>query len=430
MVALDMQAPFGYACAMDHPLSRTVGTADGDEVRARVPYAWADREPLLELTFEIDEYRARLQRIQSALDDADLDGLVLYGGAGTEANVRYATGFPSWWGDSLAMVPASGDITLITSAVFHGEPMHSNLQTTWVEDLRPLLNPQTTGSTVSLSHLAKDVVSAWGAQRGKLGLADARAIPARVEHELRAALEPASIEDATGMLIELRAVKSAAEIELLRRLGRIASTAMEAGLEAVRPGARESDVAAAVNHAAMAAGAERVPLGCFAIGGRRSFMKNVHARHDKRIERDELVSIDFGAVLGGYCSDMARVVVAGTPSPELEDLMETCLEAQEAGLAVTAPGTAMKEVLEVMSDVIARRGWAEWDWTTSHGGGLELVEEPMFHRGNTRPLEAGMYFYIEPMIVPTHVGTICIEDLVLVTDDGRERLTTTERRTW
>ncbi|HWM08342.1 MAG TPA: Xaa-Pro peptidase family protein [Solirubrobacteraceae bacterium] len=414
---------------MDHPLSPSA-TSDGDEVRARVPYAWTDREPLLELTFEIDEYRARLRRIQAAIGDAGLDGLLLYGGAASEANVRYVTGFPSWWGDSLAMVPATGDVTLITTAVFHGEPMHSNLQTTWVEDLRPLLNPQTTGSTVSLSGLAKDIVAEWGAQRGRLGLADTRIIPARVDSELRAALEPAAVEDATSLLIELRAVKSAAEIEVLRELGRIASTGMEAGLGAVQPGARESDIAAAVNHAAMAAGAERVPMGCFAIGGQRSFMKNVHARHDKRIERDELVSIDFAAVLGGYCSDMARVTVAGTASAELEDLMDTCLEAQEAGLAATAPGTPMKDVLAVMSDVVERRGWAEWDWTTSHGGGLELVEEPMFHRANARPLEAGMYFYIEPMIVPTHVGTICIEDLVLVTDDGCERLTTTERRTW
>jgi len=400
------------------------------EVNARVPYGWDDRQPLLELTFTIEEYRARLGRIQAKLVEAGLDGLVLYGGAGSEADVRYVTGFPSWWGDSFAMVPAQGDPTLITSGIFHGEPMHSNVQTTWVEDLRPLLNPQTTGSSVSMGGLALDVVKEWGAERGALGLADLRHIPQRVDSELRGVLADVRFTDATDVLVQLRGIKSPAEIEVLRRLGEIASIGMEAGLAAAQPGAREADVAAAVHEAAMGAGAERIPLGCFAIGGRRSFMKNVWGRHDKRIEPDELVSIDFGVNYGGYYSDMARVAVAGTPSSELLDLMETCLEAQDAGLAATAPGVPMTSVLEAMSAVIERRGWSEWDWTTAHGGGLELVEEPMFFWGNTRPLEAGMYFYIEPMIVPTHVGTICIEDLVLVTDDGCERLTSTRRRTW
>ena len=88
------------------------------------------------------------------------------------------------------------------------------------------------------------------------------------------------------------------------------------------------------------------------------------------------------------------------------------------------------DVVKTMKDVIAEGGWAEWDWSTGHGFGLDLAEDPLFIPSNHEPLEAGMCFYIEPMIIPTHIGTACIEDMVLVTEDGCEELTTSRKRAW
>jgi Xaa-Pro dipeptidase len=88
------------------------------------------------------------------------------------------------------------------------------------------------------------------------------------------------------------------------------------------------------------------------------------------------------------------------------------------------------DIIAAMSNVVRKHGFAEWDWSCGHGFGLDLVEDPLIVPGNKRPLEAGQTFFIEPMIVPTHMGCSCFEDSILVTDAGAERLTTSRVRTW
>ncbi len=96
----------------------------------------------------------------------------------------------------------------------------------------------------------------------------------------------------------------------------------------------------------------------------------------------------------------------------------------------TKPGATVNEIVKAMNEVIAAGGWAEWDWSTGHGFGLDLAEAPFFIPQNEEPLEAGMCFYLEPMIVPTDLGTACPEDMILVTENGCEQLTTTPLRNW
>jgi Xaa-Pro aminopeptidase len=406
-------------------------TSGRTDVASRVPFSWNDRLPWLELDFPVAEFEGRVGRIQETIANDGLDALIVYGGTGSESNVRYISGFASFWGDNLVLVPGSGAPTLITNAIFHGEPMHSNIQTTWLEDVRPLLNPHSTSRPLSLVDIAAIVMDDWGVGSGRLGIADTRDIPARIDHELREKLAGAELVDASALLRRLRSIKSPAEIEMMRRLGAATSAGMDAGLAAVRPGVTESQIAAAVHAACIEAGVERMlPAGCFAIAGRRSFMKNVWPRADKKIQHDELVVVDIGARLGGYQSDMSRNIVAGTPSDEVRRLLEACLEAEEVGLRETRPGMTVSSLLNAMKRVIDEHGFAEWDWTTGHGAGMDILEEPFFGPDSQVLLEPGMTFYIEPMIVPTHIGTICIEDIVLVTETGCEELTTSEKRTW
>lgn len=400
------------------------------DVRARVPYAWADREPVLELDFPVAEFERRIHAVQQALAQRGARALVAYGGPSQESNVRYLSGFGSWWGDALVMVPRSGDPVLITNAIFHGEPMHSNLQTTWIHDLRPLLHPHSTATPKSVVEAGWDVLAEWGVLTGSIAFADLAQVPARIRRDLAVFWPQVQVEDGAPIFAGLRRIKSPGEIELLRRLGRIASAGMDAGIAAVRPGATESEVAAAAHAGCIAAGAERMGYGVLVSAGPRSRMKNIFPRPEKQIREGELVVIDIGCQLGGYRSDMSRNVVAGEPSAELRQLLETCLEAEETGLRQTRPSVPVVSVVKVMNDVIRRHGWAAWDWSTGHGFGLDAVEEPLFHPTNTALLERGMCFYIEPMIVPPTVGTICLEDMVIVTDDGCEVVTTSRRRVW
>lgn len=401
------------------------------DIASRIPFTWEDRLPWLELDFPVAEFEERLGRIQRMMAADGLDALLVYGGTGSESNVRYVSGFASFWGDNLVLVPGSGAPVLVTNAIFHGEPMHSNIQSTWLEDVRPLLNPHSTSNPLSLVDLAESALGDWGCVGGRLGIADTRDLPARIDHELREKLRGAELVDASAAIRRLRCIKSVAEIEMMRRLGAATSAGMDAGLDAVAPGVTESEVAAAVHAACIKAGVERMlPAGCFAIAGKRSFMKNVWPLPDKKILQDELVVVDIGARLGGYQSDMSRNIVAGRPTDEVRRLLEACLEAEEVGLEATKPGVTVSSLLEAMKAVIARHGFSEWDWTTGHGAGMDVLEEPFFGPDSQVVFEPGMTFYIEPMIVPTHVGTICIEDIVLVTETGCEELTTSRKRTW
>ena len=82
--------------------------------------------------------------------------------------------------------------------------------------------------------------------------------------------------------------------------------------------------------------------------------------------------------LSGYTADHARNTVAGTASPDTRAILDLCLEAHQAGLEATRPGVTVMEVVKTMTDVIADGGWAEWDWLTGHGFGLDLAEDPFF----------------------------------------------------
>jgi Xaa-Pro aminopeptidase len=400
------------------------------DITARVPYAWEDREPLLELDVPVSEFERRIAGIQEGMAREGIDAVLVHGGGGAESHLRYVTGFLSWWGETIAAIPRNGQPIFLTNSIFHGEPMHSNVQTTWLRDIRPAMNRQSAANAVSIIDLSRQALDEWGVSTGKIGVVDMRDLPHRIYTELQSAFPAAELVDAAPLVFAMRRIKSPAEIAVIRKLAHATSAGMDAAMAASKAGAFETDVAAAGCAEAIRAGAERMIYGVLTAAGKRGFMKNIYPLPGKRIEPDELVVIDLGAVLGGFRSDMSRNVVAGTPSDEVRRMLDACVEAQEAGLRATKPGATIGSILETMQAVIAGHGFAEWDWTTAHGFGLDILEEPYFHPGSQKRLEPGMCFYIEPMIVPTEIGTICFEDMVLVTEDGCEQLTVSPKRVW
>ena len=396
------------------------------DVPARVPYTFAEREPWLELDFPIAEFKRRVGAVQAALEEQELDVLLVYGDQFLQSNVRYLTGFYGLFGQSWAVVGRTGEPVLVTNAVLHGEPMHSNVQKTYLRDVRPLPHPTSTGTRLTLVEFALEAVDELS-DGGRVGIAELD-LPATVAADLRERLKD-RLTPAPQILRRLRRIKSPAEIEKLRELAGIATTTMQAAIDATRPGVTENEIAAAAYQAAFAAGAERM-TDFFAVAGRRSFMKNILPMPGKVVQADELVEFDMNLHLAGYIADHARNTVAGRPSTEVREILDLSLEAHQAGLAATRPGATVNEIIKAMNDVITAGGWAEWDWSTGHGFGLDLAEDPMFVPQNNEPLEPGMCFYLEPMIVPSHIGTACPEDMMLVTDSGCEQLTSSPLRNW
>ena len=102
-----------------------------------VPYDWESRQPWLDLDFPIAEYEARVARVRAAMRRDGLDCILALGGAGGAANIRYLSGFEPSYGDTVVVVPRDGDLMLSTNWVLHGEPMHTSIWMTWIEDVRP-----------------------------------------------------------------------------------------------------------------------------------------------------------------------------------------------------------------------------------------------------------------------------------------------------
>jgi Xaa-Pro aminopeptidase len=145
---------------------------------------------------------------------------------------------------------------------------------------------------------------------------------------------------------------------------------------------------------------------------------------DVAIPAGTLVTIDAGCRVDGYASDCTRTFATGDLPDELARAYEVCLEAQLAGLEAFAPGASGRDVDAAARDVITAAGWGEqFGHGLGHGIGLEVHEAPAVRAESTDTLEAGNVVSCEPGIYLPGLGGVRIEDMVLVTDDGRERLT-------
>jgi len=228
-----------------------------------------------------------------------------------------------------------------------------------------------------------------------------------------------------------RAVKDAAEVRVLRdaaqRLTAVAGTA----IESVRSGIAEREVAAVIETALRRAGYERPAFDTIVASGPNSALPH-HRAGDRVLHASDLVVLDFGGVLDGYCSDLTRTVSVGNPSPEARRLHAADRDAQAAAIDAVKPGATTADVDGAARQVLIGHGLGEaFGHGTGHGLGLDVHEEPRVSkpRSDVPPerLEPGMVFTIEPGAYVAGFGGVRIEDDVLVTETGCEVLTSVPR---
>lgn len=225
----------------------------------------------------------------------------------------------------------------------------------------------------------------------------------------------------TGVILGLRAVKEPAELETIRRAARILSDVYERLASETVVGRTERELAWWFEQAVHGEGAHDVAFPTIVAGGPNAALPHHHA-DDRRIEAGDAVLVDAGARLDGYCSDCTRTFATGPLPEELRRAYSTCRAAQEAALAAVVVD-ADTEGLDAIAAREVSEGGFEVKHGLGHGVGLEVHELPVLRPEAEGSLVAGNVVTIEPGIYLPGIGGVRIEDLVIVTDNGPEVLT-------
>lgn len=220
-----------------------------------------------------------------------------------------------------------------------------------------------------------------------------------------------------------RAVKNEAEIENICKAQRIAEAAFDHILSFIKVGVTEKEVALELDHYMLSHGADGLSFETIAISGANT-SKPHGIPTDKKIEHGDFVTMDYGAVVNGYHSDMTRTVAVGAASDEQKKIYKIVFEAQLAVLRVLKNGVKCSDADKAARDVITEAGYGEYfRHSTGHGVGIEIHEKPFVSPKSTATLRSGNVVTDEPGIyIPGKFG-VRIEDMALITENGCKNLT-------
>jgi len=235
------------------------------------------------------------------------------------------------------------------------------------------------------------------------------------------------LRSSAALVERQRMVKDEDELEHIRAAVRLGATLFDRALEVLRPGAKETEVAAEMEYAARRAGAEEMSFPTIIASGARSALPHGRAS-EQAIPAGAFVVCDFGVILENYCSDQTRTVWVGAASgvngKEARHAYQWVREAQEAAIAAVQPGVTAGDVDAAARKVLRKAGLARYfTHSTGHGVGLEIHETPRVAAGQTEELKPGMVITVEPGVYFPGKWGVRIEDMVAVREGGCEVLT-------
>ncbi|WP_102027365.1 M24 family metallopeptidase [Salirhabdus sp. Marseille-P4669] len=342
----------------------------------------------------------KVTKLRKALEEQNVDGILIT----SEKNRRYITGFTGTAG-----------VALITQehAVFITDFRYTEQASEQVKGFEIVEHK------VLITKEVANQVERLGIKR--LGFEKAHVTYSTYEayrEQVSAELVPLA-----GIIEKLRLIKTDEEINILKEACQIADNAFEHILGFIKPGVKEIDVSNELEFFMRKQGATSSSFDIIVASGFRSALPHGVAS-DKVIESGELVTLDFGAYYKGYCSDITRTVAVGEINDKLKDIYNTVLEAQLRGVEGLKPGITGIQGDALTRDYIKEKGYGDYfGHSTGHGIGLDVHEGPtLSYRGEAK-LEPGMVVTVEPGIYIPNVGGCRIEDDVLITENGYEKLT-------
>ncbi len=228
---------------------------------------------------------------------------------------------------------------------------------------------------------------------------------------------------AQKIMDSLRSQKELWEVECITAAQRIAESALDEVLGLIRPGMREREIAAELTYRMMLLGGEGNSFEPITVTGAKTSMPH-GVPGDEIVKEGDFITMDFGCLKNGYCSDMTRTVAVGYATEEMKKVYNTVLEAQLAGIAIARPGVSGREIHMAAAKVIADAGYGQYfGHGFGHSLGLLVHESPSANPNNTEPMPEGAVISAEPGIyIPGKFG-VRIEDMLYLKGDGNINLT-------
>ncbi len=235
------------------------------------------------------------------------------------------------------------------------------------------------------------------------------------------------LKDAPALIERARMIKDADELQRIRAAVALGAKLFDRAVGVIRPGVKETEVAAEMELAARRGGADEMSFPTIIASGARSALPHGRAS-DQAITAGGFVVCDFGVILSGYCSDQTRTVWVGPVSKDARQAYEAVREAQKAAIDAVRPGIAVGQVDAAARKVLRKAGLGRYfTHSTGHGVGLEIHEMPRVANGQREILQPSMVITIEPGVYFPGKWGVRIEDMVAVTATGCEVMTPTSK---
>jgi len=233
-------------------------------------------------------------------------------------------------------------------------------------------------------------------------------------------------ESIADLISKMRAIKDDEEIRAMEKAARVAERALEAAIDSLREGVSEGEVAGEILRVIHSLGAEPSFPPIVAFGPHSA---QPHAKPGiRKLAKGDIVKLDLGARLDGYCSDITRTLIYSGASEEQKKILKVVAEAQEKAIEAVEAGTPCKDVDAVARKVISEAGYAAYfNHGLGHGVGVDVHEKPYLGPTSKDTLEKGMVFTIEPGVYIKGLGGVRIEDMVFLSDKGPVTLTKFDR---
>lgn len=344
-----------------------------------------------------------IKRIQAALAEKNLDAVLVT----DEKNQRYACGFPFTDG---AVIVSREKAWLITDSRYIEAAASASAGCCEVQ----MYDREHSLLSLIKAALKEAGVSRLGAEDRKLSYSEY----VGYERALGMCLEPAQ-----DIFSTLRASKSEEELVYLREAQRISEKALEETLAVIKPGMTEREVAAELVYHMLKNGSEGNSFDPIVVTGSKTSLPH-GVPGDKVIESGDFVTMDFGSLKGGYCSDMTRTVAVGSASDEMRKIYSIVLEAQLAGIAAARAGIPGKDIDGAARSVIEKAGYGKYfGHGFGHSLGLDIHEAPNANPRGEAIMPVGAVVSAEPGIyIPGKFG-VRIEDVMVLHEDGCEVIT-------